>query len=66
MRTLLAVVVFGVSLTAPAADFDGNAIKLSADEVAKCAAQGGCVVITVEMLRTIVEAAQMCMKRNSV
>lgn len=66
MRILLAVMVFGASLTVPAAELDGNAIKLSADEAAKCAAQGGCVVITVEMLRTIVEAAQMCMKRNSV
>lgn len=63
---LSAVVVLGFSLAATAAELDGNAIKLSADEAAKCAAQGGCVVITVEMLRTIVEAAQMCMKRNSV
>lgn len=63
---LSAVVVLGFSIAATAAELDGNAIKLSADEVAKCAAQGGCVVITVEMLRNIVEAAQMCMRKNSV
>lgn len=67
MRSSLVAAAFvsGCVMPAPAVEVDGNTIKLNPDEMRKCQTEGGCVVITVEMLRTIVEAAQMCLRRNS-
>lgn len=42
-----------------AAELDGDRIKLTPDEVQKCAAGGGCVV-TVEVLRAIAARLQTC------
>ena len=67
MRSLiLAAFVSGCATPAPAVEWDGERIKLNPDELKRCQAEGGCVVITVEMLRNIVEAAQMCLRKNSV
>lgn len=46
--------------------FGPDTIKLTAPEADRCRAEGGCVVITVEMLRTLVQAAQDCRRRNSI
>lgn len=43
-----------------AAEMEGDRIKLTPDEVQKCAAGGGFVVVTVEVLRAIAARLQTC------
>lgn len=62
---IAAVLVSSCVMPAPAVEGEGNTIKLSPDELKKCQSEGGCVVITATMLRAIVEAAQLCLRRNS-
>lgn len=62
---IAAVLVSSCVMPVPAVEWDGSTIKLSPDEMKKCQAEGGCVVVTVEMLRIIVETAQSCLRRNS-
>ena len=65
LATILAAFVGGCTLPAPAVEWDGNTIKLTAEEAAKCRSEGGCVVITVDMLRAVVRSAESC-RRNSI
>lgn len=62
---IAAVLVSSCAMPVPAVEWDGNAIKLSPDELKRCQSEGGCVVITVDVLRNIIEAAQSCLRRNS-
>ena len=67
LASFLAGLLLGAGTPAPAVEWDGaNTIKLTAEEAAKCAAQGGCVVITVDVLRNVVQAAQDCRRRGSI
>jgi len=66
MRTLILAAMSLCVTPAPAVEVDGNTIKLSADEMRRCANEGGCAVITIDVLRRLLETAQMCLKRDSV
>lgn len=66
MRTLILAALILCAAPAPAAEWDGDRIKLSAEELKRCQTEGGCVVITVHTLQMVIEAAQSCLKRNSV
>lgn len=66
LAPFLAGLLVGAGVPAPAVEWQGESIKLTAEEAAKCAAQGGCVVITVDVLRTVVDAAQDCRRRGSI
>lgn len=67
LAPILAALISGCTLPAPAVEWTaGDTIKLTAEEAAKCAAQGGCVVITVDVLRSVVGAAQDCRRRGSI
>lgn len=66
LAPLVAALISGCTLPAPAVEWQGDTIKLTTEEAAKCAAQGGCVVITVDVLRNVVQAAQDCRRRNSI
>ena len=43
-----------------AVEMDGNTIKLDAAETKKCAAEGGCVVMTVDVLRRLLDKLKTC------
>lgn len=45
-----------------AAELDGNVIKLTPEEAQRCSA--GCVVMTLEALRRIVERVQICRRED--
>lgn len=67
LAPVLAALISGCTLPAPAVEWTApDTIKLTAPEAERCRAEGGCVVITVEMLRTLVQAAQDCRRRNSI
>lgn len=67
MRSLiLAAFVSGCVTPAPAVEWDGERIKLNPDELKRCQNENGCAVITIDMLRRLLEAAQMCLRKSSV
>lgn len=67
LAPVLAALISGCTLPAPAVEWTAaDTIKLTAAEAERCRAEGGCVVITVHMLRHVLETAQACLKRNSI
>ncbi len=44
----------------PAVEMDGNTIRLDAGEMRKCGAGGGCVVMTVDVLRGLLNRLKTC------
>ena len=64
---VIAAFIGGCTLPAPAVEWDGaGSIKLTAEEAAQCRAQGGCIVVTVQVLQAVVEAAQDCRRKGSI
>lgn len=43
-----------------AAELEGDKIKLSPDEMRQCVEGGGCVVVTVDVLRRLAARLQTC------
>lgn len=43
-----------------AAEMEGDRIKLTPDEMRQCAEGGGCVVVTVDILRRLAARLQSC------
>lgn len=43
-----------------AVEMDGNTIKLNPTEEKRCAAEGGCVVMTVDVLRKLLDKLKTC------
>ncbi len=67
LAPVLAALISGCTLPAPAVEWTAaDTIKVTAAEAERCRAEGGCVVITVHMLRGVVEAAQDCRRRGSI
>lgn len=66
MKMLLLIPLALLCLCAFAAVLDGDTIKLTPDEAAKCAAAGGCVVVPLELLERILGAVQTCRRGVSI
>lgn len=57
-----AIVLLLFCLPLMAAELTGDTIKMTADEVARCAAGGGCVLITVDVLAKLSNKTRVCGK----
>ena len=60
MKAVALLLVCLPLLAADATDEQGDTIKLSRQDVQKCAAGGGCVVVTVALLQALLKTARTC------
>ena len=65
MRSAAAAIVLAAAMLVrcdpvPAVEMDGNTIRLDTGEMRKCGAEGGCVVMTVDVLRGLLNRLKTC------